>query len=368
MNNDHYWSALISNALRYCQEQNKADVVTVIKNSSLVVELNNHDNWNGGIDYWDIVFQVKYKDYIALGDRISKIETDLLEILDKLHTEDGNIIANVLVRPKIEQYIDWNAILPATKDSLIQLIKGEQKTLTDIATGVSYKEHGLEQEYQERHLQIIQAAKKAGFDYPINANSLAEWWIEIREISGYADRRAYISKVFSELLKMLNESEDTIDSIDFSSIATRSGTIQKAIDDAEVFIRDGKFDSAVDRVHTAFHGYLRQLLSEHSVTFESDDSLTSLYAKLHAYYGNEIKPSEVGNRIKAILRSASGMMNAVNELRNNNTIAHPNGQLIQAREARLVIRLVNTIVDYIEEVEKDLNRSVLHDSETRNRL
>ena len=54
MNNDHYWSALISNALRYCQEQNKADVVTVIKNSSLVVELNNHDNWNGGIDYWDI--------------------------------------------------------------------------------------------------------------------------------------------------------------------------------------------------------------------------------------------------------------------------------------------------------------------------
>lgn len=56
MNNDHYWSVLISNALRYCQEQNKADVVTVIKNSSLVVELNNHDNWNGGIDYWGILY------------------------------------------------------------------------------------------------------------------------------------------------------------------------------------------------------------------------------------------------------------------------------------------------------------------------
>lgn len=52
----------------------------------------------------------------------------------------------------------------------------------------------------------------------------------------------------------------------------------------------------------------------------------------------------------------SGMMNAVNELRNNNTIAHPNGQLIQAREAQLVIRLVNAVVDYIEEVEKNFSK------------
>ena len=54
---------------------------------------------------------------------------------------------------------------------------------------------------------------------------------------------------------------------------------------------------------------------------------------------------------KTILRSAGGMINAVNELRNNNTIAHPNGQLIQRREAQLVIRLVNVVVDYIEDVE-----------------
>ena len=63
------------------------------------------------------------------------------------------------------------------------------------------------------------------------------------------------------------------------------------------------------------------------------------------------KPPEVSDRIKAVLRSAGGMINAINELRNNNTVAHPNGQLIQKREAQLVVRLVNLIIDYINNIE-----------------
>ena len=55
-----------------------------------------------------------------------------------------------------------------------------------------------------------------------------------------------------------------------------------------------------------------------------------------------------------ILRSAGGMVTAVNELRNNNTIAHPNGYLIQKREAQLVIRLVNAIIDYIKDIEDSI--------------
>lgn len=59
-----------------------------------------------------------------------------------------------------------------------------------------------------------------------------------------------------------------------------------------------------------------------------------------------------------ILRSAGGMVTTVNELRNNNTVAHPNGNLIQKREAQLVIRLVNAIIDYVEDIEKSISKSV----------
>jgi HEPN domain-containing protein len=126
------------------------------------------------------------------------------------------------------------------------------------------------------------------------------------------------------------------------------------VEDAEVFIRDGRYDSAVDRIHTAFHGYLRAVLDEHNVDYQPTDSLTSLYNKLHTCYETIIQPADVSARVKTILRSAGGMVQSVNELRNNNTIAHPNGQLIEKREAQLVIKLVNAVMDYIETVEADI--------------
>lgn len=95
-------------------------------------------------------------------------------------------------------------------------------------------------------------------------------------------------------------------------------------------------------------------MTNHSIAFGKDDGLPALYNKLHEYYGNSIQPQEVAARIKATVRSAIGVVNSINELRNNNTVAHPNGELIQKREAQLVIRLVNAIVDYIEDIEKTM--------------
>ena len=333
-----YWKRLVSTGLRFLQEQGKTDAVAVIKNADLGVDFNNHDNWDGGIDYWDLVFHLKYKDFTALGDKKDAVEGEILSALERFHTDGSDRLANVIIQPMIEQYIDWNAILPATKESTIALIQEEQKMLSDVATGkLSFKEDGAEEGYQERHLQILSIADRAGFDYPVTANTLVEWWGEVRLLSSYAERREYISQKISPLLKILRESEDNGASVNFQQIATRSGTIRKAVDDAEVFIREGRFDSAVDRVHTAFHGYLRTLLTEHGVAYGADDRLPALFAKLHGYYGGSIQPVDVADRVKSILRSAGGIITRL---------------LIPT--AQLVIRLVNAVVDYIEDLENGI--------------
>ena len=46
----------------------------------------------------------------------------------------------------------------------------------------------------------------------------------------------------------------------------------KAIEDAEIFMRDGKYDSAFDQ-YTAFHGYLRKKLDDLNETYEESDTL-----------------------------------------------------------------------------------------------
>lgn len=349
-----YWKDLISMALHSLAENGETDAVAVIRKAQLSIELNNHDNWNGGIDYWDIVFELRYMDYNLIKERKDDIENALYNAIDPYHQDQCNPIANVIIRPIVERIIDWQAVTPETKETVIHLIEKERDQLVAIATGqASFKDTEVSNAFNKRHHQICAISKRTGFDYPIKVNTLEEWWAEIKNVGNYSDRRVYISRIIEPLLEELRDSDDG-PFLDFSRIETRSEVVHRAIDDAYTFIREGKYESAVDRIHTAIHGYLRSLLQTHCVDFKEEDTISALFNKLFTCYETEIKPEEVASRIKNILRSAGGMINAINEIRNNNTIAHPKTQLIQVREAKLEIRLVNAIVDYIEDVENSI--------------
>lgn len=124
---------------------------------------------------------------------------------------------------------------------------------------------------------------------------------------------------------------------------------------AELFIREGNYEYAFNLIYTAFSDYIRHTITEHGVYFESDESMHELLAKLHEYYCLRIRPSDAGDRIKDILLSTGGFLDKINELRNNTTAADSDGQLLEKREAQLAVSLINSIVDYIDDVEKELS-------------
>ena len=121
------------------------------------------------------------------------------------------------------------------------------------------------------------------------------------------------------------------------------------IDDAEAFMKEGKYTSAFDRVHTAFHGYLRKKLDDLGETYEESDTLNQLYNKLHTYISNNMS-GDIATLIKTTLRSASGIISSTNDLRNRHSLSHPNIDLISNREAKLCITIIKTLSDYIEQV------------------
>lgn len=47
-------------------------------------------------------------------------------------------------------------------------------------------------------------------------------------------------------------------------------------------------------------------------------------------------------------------MDTINELRNSIAAVHPDGQLIK-REAQLAMGMADSVVDYIEDIEKELS-------------
>lgn len=137
--------------------------------------------------------------------------------------------------------------------------------------------------------------------------------------------------------------------IDFTSISLTE-VIEKAIADAELMMGQGKYDSAFDRVHTAFHGYLRKVLDNKGVTYEESDTLSQLYTKLHTELSSQIGSTEIAELVKKSLRSASGVIAAINEMRNRHSLSHPNDDLLQKREAEFAIKLIKDLSDYINSI------------------
>jgi hypothetical protein len=103
--------------------------------------------------------------------------------------------------------------------------------------------------------------------------------------------------------------------------------IQRAAKDAELLIREGRYDLAFDCIYSAYSDYFRQLLTKQDKSYEADD------------------------RARSIIQSAEEIINTINEVRHNNTAAHPDGQMLEKREAQLAIGLASSIVDYIEAAE-----------------
>ncbi|HHU4005509.1 TPA: abortive infection family protein, partial [Enterococcus faecium] len=64
--------------------------------------------------------------------------------------------------------------------------------------------------------------------------------------------------------------------INFSQLKI-SDVVSQAIEDAESFMSNGEYQRAFDRVHTAFHGYLIEILKKYEITVPRDENLSKLY-------------------------------------------------------------------------------------------
>lgn len=132
-------------------------------------------------------------------------------------------------------------------------------------------------------------------------------------------------------------------------IADCADSVLVALSDAEEAIQKGKYESAVDRLHTTLHGYVKSILDKHSIATASDENLPNMFSKLCKHY--ELT-NGIQKRVGEILKSGSGMVHYINEVRNKNTPSHPNHDLIQNEEALLVVRLVEALFEYIAGIEK----------------
>ncbi len=127
-----------------------------------------------------------------------------------------------------------------------------------------------------------------------------------------------------------------------------SVVVQRALDDAETLLQNGGPTSAVDRVHTALHGHLGYLCEQASIEYDREASMVALLKKLLAEHPSLQDLGPRAGEMKTVLKASGSILDALNPVRNNASLAHPNDLLLGPTEARLVINVARSLLMYID--------------------
>lgn len=126
--------------------------------------------------------------------------------------------------------------------------------------------------------------------------------------------------------------------------------VKEVLLQADTLIANHSYSSAVDRVHTALHGYIKELCDEQNISFEEQNvKIQDMWGKLkieHPSFNIDIKEHQrpINQTVNAIGRFLENM----NDIRNRHGFSHPNDDIIEEHEANFIINLSRALLYYID--------------------
>ena len=136
--------------------------------------------------------------------------------------------------------------------------------------------------------------------------------------------------------------------VSFDPPAYNVEVVSRAISDAETLLKANGATSALDRIHTALHGFLIRVCRDAGVAHSAEATLPTLFKLLRAQHPafREIGPRS--HDVMQIMRAAGSILDVMNPLRNQASMAHPNEDLLPPEEAMLVINVSRSILHYLD--------------------
>lgn len=154
-------------------------------------------------------------------------------------------------------------------------------------------------------------------------------------------------KIHKELMAVASRLEAD-GQVETPILENTSEVVYEALKDAETLLLQSGSRNAVDRAHTALHGYLKKLCIDRSEPLPNDCALTFVFKTLREKFPEFQAAINHDAEAKKMFGSLAGAIDALNTIRNRGSLAHPNELLISAPEAMLYINLSRAIISYIE--------------------
>lgn len=121
----------------------------------------------------------------------------------------------------------------------------------------------------------------------------------------------------------------------------------RALADAEALLDKQDATSAIDRLHTALHGYLRDLCDSGGIQYEGDPTAPRLLKLLRENHPASQAQTPRAEEVFKVLTAMGTAVDALGTIRNTASVAHANDALIDKADAMLVVNFTRSMLQYL---------------------
>ena len=125
-------------------------------------------------------------------------------------------------------------------------------------------------------------------------------------------------------------------------------TVMRALGDAKALIGTVDASSAIDRAHTALHGYLVQLCHDGSIELPNDPTASKAFKLLREFHPALQASGHRADEVTRVLNSFAASIDAFSTLRNKASLAHVN-ELLDVPEATAIVNDMYHIFRYLQD-------------------
>ena len=130
--------------------------------------------------------------------------------------------------------------------------------------------------------------------------------------------------------------------------ASPESVVARALSDAKALIGHTDASSAVDRAHTALHGYLVHLCVDNNVEIKQDITTAKAFKQLRESHPALAPDGPRAPDVTRVLQAFATSIDAFSTIRNKASLAHAN-VLLDEPEATAVLNAIYTIFRYIQD-------------------
>lgn len=124
--------------------------------------------------------------------------------------------------------------------------------------------------------------------------------------------------------------------------------VVRALTDADELIRTSGATSAVDRIHTALHGHVLALCEASGLEVDRETTMNRALKLLRQSHPALAASGPRAGDVTRILGAMATVLDSLNPIRNNASVAHPNEELLGEPEAHLAINAARTVFAFLD--------------------